>query len=536
MLHFEDRQSGKKSGRSLTALLPLLLLLVVGCDSHVHKDRIISLEAFSDMKTPAFVLSASDIYQQLHQIANADDSQMEADREVCKYYKAENAPLLWVERIGVGQRADSLLAWLHQLGEIGMSEQTFGVKAIENDLNIFRTLAFDEDKNKANQVAARLEYRLTKACMRYCYGQRFGFVNPHRMLNNLDVEKQDTARNYIKYRGLFDVAIDSPGEHYASLVRRKIMNDSIAAYLSEIQPKDAFYQKLKSMLTQASTPEQRQRIMVNMERSRWRRHQPIDAESKRIVVNIPAYHLYAYSPQETLDMRVVCGNVKTKTPQLSSNIEWMEANPQWVIPTSIIENEVAHRAGDSAYFARNRYVIVDKATNQPVDSRLVSRQMLLSGKYRVAQQGGAGNSMGRIVFRFKNNFSVFLHDTSNPSAFQRNSRAMSHGCVRVSKPFELARFVLDSPDDWLLDRIRIAMGMEPETDQGMEWIRSHSSEDGQKNQESRNKIISYIPVKPRVPLYIIYYTLWPDEAGVLQTWPDVYGYDKVMWNQLKLYV
>lgn len=502
----------------------------MGCDSYEHKDRQITMEAFSDMKTPAFVLSAPEIRQQLQQMAGSDAVKTEADHEVRDYYKAEDHPLLWIGRTGVDQRADSLLAWLHLLGEIGLSEQAFDVKAIERDLNTFRSLAFDDNKNKANLVAARLEYRLTKACMRYCYGQRFGFVNPHRMLNHLDVEKQDTTRRYVKYRGLFDVDIDTPDGHYAALVAQKIAKDSIAAYLREIQPQDAFYQRLKSMLPQASTPEQRQRIIVNMERSRWRRHQPLDVAGKRVVVNIPAFHLYAYSPQETLDMKVVCGNVNTKTPQLSSNIEWMEVNPQWVIPTSIIEKEVSHRAGDSAYFARNRYNIVDKATNQPVDSRQVSRQMLMSGKYRIAQKGGAGNSLGRIVFRFKNSFSVFLHDTSTPSAFQRDTRALSHGCVRVSKPFELARFVLDSPDEWLLDRIRIAMGNEPETDQGMQWVRSHP------NQESRNKIIGYVPVTPRVPIYIIYYTLWPDEAGVLQTWPDIYGYDKVMWNQLKTFV
>ena len=507
----------------------MLLLLVVGCDSYVHKDRKITMEAFSDMKTPAFVLSTSEIHQHLQQMAGSDAVKTEADREVRNYYNKEDSPLLWIERTGFDQSADSLLAWLHLLGEIGFSEHAFGVKAIENDLNTFRSLAFDE-KNNASVVAARLEYRLTKACMRYCFGQRFGFVNPHRMLNHMDVEKQDSARRYVKYRGLFDVDIDTPGAHYASFVAGKIANDSLAAYLREIQPRDAFYQKLKTMLPQASSSEQRQRIIVNMERSRWRRHQPLDVNGKHVVVNIPAFHLYAYSPEETLDMRVVCGNVKTKTPQLSSNIEWMEANPQWIIPTSIIENEVSSRAGDSAYFARNRYNIVDKATNQTVDSRQVSRQMLLSGKYRVAQQGGAGNSLGRLVFRFKNSFSVFLHDTSTPSAFQRDTRAFSHGCVRVSKPFELARFVLDSPDEWLLDRIRIAMGMTPETDQGMQWVRSHP------DLEARNKIIGYIPVKPRVPIYIIYYTLWPDEAGVLQTWPDIYGYDKVMWNQLKPFV
>ena len=267
MLHFEDRQSGKKGCHSLTAILSLLLLLIMGCDSYVHKDRKITMEAFSDMKTPVFVLSTSEIHQQLQQMAGSDAVKTEADREVRNYYDKENSPLLWIERTGFNQSADSLLAWLHLLGEIGFSENAFGVKAIENDLQTFRSLAFDE-KNHASVVAARLEYRLTKACMRYCYGLRFGFVNPHRMLNHLDVEKQDSARRYVKYRGLFDVDIDTPGEHYASLVARKIANDSIADYLREIQPQDAFYQKLKSMLPQASSSEQRQRIIVNMERSR----------------------------------------------------------------------------------------------------------------------------------------------------------------------------------------------------------------------------------------------------------------------------
>ena len=137
----------------------------------------------------------------------------------------------------------------------------------------------------------------------------------------------------------------------------------------------------------------------------------------------------------------------------------MEVNPQWVIPMSIIEDDVAKRAGDTTYFNRNRYHIFDRQTNKELPVTEVSKAMLLSGKYRVAQEGGAGNSLGRIIFRFKNNFSVFLHDTSNPGAFERSQRSMSHGCVRVAKPFNLCQFVLgEDADEWLMDRIRISMG------------------------------------------------------------------------------
>ncbi len=481
------------------------------------------------MKTPAFVFDQQQAANSLQALSAADKGTTVADRRARSYYQNGN-PWVWIDRYGVDERADSLLAWLHLVHEIGLSEEAFGVKEIEADMNRLRTLELGDERNTFSQVAARLEYRLTKACLRYCYGQRYGFVDPHSVLNSFDVEKTDTVRQVTQYHQLFDVKLEHPSKHYADVVLRKVKADSIAAYLRYIQPKDAFYEQLKKMLPDAMTAERRKNIIVNMERSRWRRLQPLAKTGKRIVVNIPAYHLYAISDDETLDMRVVCGNVRTKTPQLTSEIEWLEVNPKWVIPFSIIEKDVAHRAGDSAYFARNRYRIYDKATNQELPIRCVTEQMLLTGNYRVAQDGGAGNSLGRIIFRFKNNFAVFLHDTSNPGAFERTSRAMSHGCVRVSKPFDLARFVLDSPDEWLLDRIRIAMGMPAESVEGMEYEQEHPEV------EVRNKLISYVTVKPRVPIYIIYYTLWPDADGVVQTWPDVYGYDKVMWEHLKPYL
>ena len=85
MLHFENRQGGKKGGHSLKALLPLLLLLLTGCDNHVHKDRYITMEAFSDMKSPAFVFDVQDIQKQLNALNKGDTEKH----------------LLWIDRFGV---------------------------------------------------------------------------------------------------------------------------------------------------------------------------------------------------------------------------------------------------------------------------------------------------------------------------------------------------------------------------------------------------------------------------------------------------
>ena len=526
MLHSENRKSGKKGYCSLIALFSSALLFIDCSTDAPHKNRQITMEAFSDMKTPAFVINPQLIDQNLSQLLANDRQQTEADKQMRACY---NGQLLWVDKYGVDEKADTLLNWLRKVGEIGLTERSFGVSQIEKDLERMRTLAFD-DANPINLVIARLDYQLTKACLRYCYGQRFGFVNPHRVFNHLDVEKQDSARKITQFRGLFDVAMDLPTSQFAVDVLRKVKNDSLTALLHEIQPTDANYLYLKQQLPKDTSLAHRRRIVANMERCRWRRHEPIATTGKRIIVNIPAFHLYAYNEGELLDMRVVCGARTTKTPQLTSKIEWMEVNPQWVIPMSIIKKEVSSRAGDSAYFARHRYDIVNKETQQVVNPANVSRQMLLSGNYRVAQKGGAGNSLGRIVFRFKNRYSVYLHDTSTPSAFQRDVRSLSHGCVRVSKPFELANFVLDNPDEWLLDRIRIGMGQQAQTDQGRQWLRAHPDKDDLK------KLIGYVGVKPHVPLYIIYNTMWPDENGVWREWPDVYGYDDVIWKQMQPYM
>lgn len=489
------------------------------------------MEAFSDMKAPAFVFDYTLMTQLVGNMASKTAAVTEADRRVREYYAQADAQLLWIDKAGVDSRADSLLSHLHQVGSIGFSEQAFCVDVIEQDLQRLRQLEFGEGDNDINHVAARLEYHLTKACMRYAYGYRYGFINPSRIFNRLDEEerKPGESSRYVRYRGLFDVDMEqAPADYYMTVIG-KIAHDSIASYLTSIEPQNSFYHQLKGMLKNATTDEQRQRIISNMERTRWRLHHPIPEKGKRIIVNLPAYHLYAYGADSVLDMRIVCGASKTKTPLLTSEIEWMEVNPQWIIPKSILEKDVVRHAGDSAYFARNRYNIYDRESNQQMEVGEVTQAMLLSGKYRVAQESGDDNSLGRIVFRFKNQFSVFLHYTSTPWMFQRESRSISHGCVRVARPFELANFVLDQPDEWLLDRIRISMGLQPATDRGRKYLRTHRTEED-------HKLIGYVPVKPHVPLYIIYFTLWPDEKGTLQTWPDIYGYDSVVLEHLKPYM
>jgi murein L,D-transpeptidase YcbB/YkuD len=208
----------------------------------------------------------------------------------------------------------------------------------------------------------------------------------------------------------------------------------------------------------------------------------------------------------------------------------MDVNPEWLIPSSIISNDIARHAGNPDYFSRHRYYIVNRNTGKRANTAEVTKAQLLSGQYRVAQEGGAGNSLGRIIFRFPNNFSVFLHDTSSRDVFSRDNRGVSHGCVRVQHPFDLAQFMLGADgDDWTLDKLRISMGIAPESDQGKEYMA-----DTLKRKQTR--LVHSLSVSPRVPLYITYYTVYPDPSGQLQYYPDVYGYDKAVSRTLEKYI
>jgi murein L,D-transpeptidase YcbB/YkuD len=267
-----------------------------------------------------------------------------------------------------------------------------------------------------------------------------------------------------------------------------------------------------------------------MERCRWQMSRPDDQE-KVVLVNIPAQQLWAVGGDSVLNMRICCGATATKSPLLHSTISHIQVNPDWIVPHNIVKSDIARHAGDSAYFNRHHYYIVERATGDSIDPAEVTPSDLTSGTLRVGQHGGPGNSLGRIVFRFNNNFSVYLHDTNNRGAFKREKRTLSHGCIRVEKPFDLALFLLPELDEWDQDRLRLSMDLPPQTDQGKEYLEENEEE------PRPLRLMTYHEVTPRVPVYIIYYTAYPNPAtGIVETWPDLYGYDKAIASAIDCFL
>ena len=507
--------------RSAQGFHPLAFLLLVACALLVSCEsgnRVPSEAELSTFKHYVNALDTVRMEQSLKHILSKDTSHWAFDQTLKKRYadlaKFEDTPM-WYSRMGVVGEADSLLSYLrHELPKSGLDTAAFFVPEIAEDLGIVRALAFDSVGQNINDLLPRLDYHLSKAYMRYAVGQRYGFVRPARLMNNL-FKKADSD----EFARLFDEKVKEPDYDE---VLSQLSSDARMDYLTASAPQTSLYKTLQQELSTATGKEARRRLAVNMERCRWQMSRPDDHE-KAILVNIPAQQLWAVGGDSVLDMRICCGATATKSPLLHSTISHIQVNPDWIIPHNIVKSDIVRHAGDSAYFARHHYYIVERSSGDSLDVADVTSDQLASGTLRVGQHGGPGNSLGRIVFRFNNNFSVYLHDTNNRGAFKREKRTLSHGCIRVEKPFDLALFLLPDLDEWDQDRLRLSMDIPPETDQGKEYLEENAEE------PRPFRLMTYHEVSPRVPVYIIYYTAYPNPAtGVVQTWPDLYGYDKAI--------
>lgn len=498
----------------------MLCLMLMGCkETQPNSNKNISLAYYAPYSNEAYAINSHKIRGLMDSLMRNDCDRHAADLHTRHYYQ-HSGDFIWITRLGVDHRADTLLSYLRTVKDMGFNEHRFMVEEIGADLKKLRQLDLDEHRNQINRILARLEYRLTKSYFRYVMGQQFGFVNPSYVLNRLDTLKAnpyDSIKRPVRYRGLFDVKMQHPDNDFFAKAIRKVRVDSVGSFLQEVQPRNAFYQQLQAKLATPNLGKaMRAKILVNMERMRWRQADDPWRHQKYVMVNIPSFHLMAVDHHDTLTMRIGCGANETKTPILNSYFKYMQLNPDWFMPRSIVLHDIIHHVGNRGYFLSRNYYFRDVATGKEIDPNHVSRSMLLSGSVGVAQRGGKGNALGRIIFRFDNNFSVFLHDTNSKGVFGREDRGVSHGCVRVEKPYDFAVFLLGEKNQKLMDKIRYSMTADSLAD--------------------RKMVVRSVKVNPQVPLFIGYYTLYPLAGGRTAEYPDVYGYDRVIFTELKKYL
>ncbi len=279
--------------------------------------------------------------------------------------------------------------------------------------------------------------------------------------------------------------------------------DALKAFQREIGAKATgiLTPNLTAALNRASGASAEADIVANMERWRWL---PRELGQRYIMVNIPDFTLRVMKGDEQVHTtRVVVGKPENQTPVFSNAVQFVVVNPSWHVPQSIIRKEmVGVAAKDPTYFTRRGYEVTAYVNGRTrvIDPSTVDWSTANPAKYGVRQPPGERNALGRMKFMFPNQHAVYLHDTPSRSLFLRDYRAFSHGCVRVYEPLKFADVVFDlgSPGDG--------------------W-------DGRRLQRLFGGAERRIDLKGSIPVHLVYFTSFVDDAGTLQNRADLYGHN-----------
>jgi murein L,D-transpeptidase YcbB/YkuD len=257
-----------------------------------------------------------------------------------------------------------------------------------------------------------------------------------------------------------------------SPVYTRQMADAVKALQTEYGLKaDGIVGKSTLEFLNTGSGDRARQLAVNLERRRWLARDP---GATRIDVNTAASFLRFYNNGEMADSRrVVNGQPDWPTPQLSSPLFQLVANPAWHVPKSIAEKEI-----------------------RPKGAEYMAKEDIYEKDGELIQRPGPDSALGIVKFDLKNDHAIYLHDTGAKKLFAASERHLSHGCVRVDHALEFGQMIADFA------------GKREAFDAAI--------------QSGETK---YISLGMTIPVRLMYHTAFVDDAGQVGFRPDVYGWD-----------
>ncbi len=491
------------------------------------------------------------------------DLDLAAEKDVTEAIAAHYAAhqdFIWISGYGLNSRAQQALRTLAEAGSHGLDPAEYSVDVPQASFSM-------DDMVSRQRELARFELALSAKVLRYVRDSVRGRIDPNRLsgyhdfaAKQLDLAKEleklsrtfDTAvlldsyhpqsDEYLRLRAELetlsaleenDIVVDpklllKPGGKSAelpkliALIERKATPEFATKYavlLALSRAKEDYTPDLVPLIKEAqeahglkgdgvvgprtvqalagvSKADRIGKVKVALEQLRWL---PSDLGARRVFVNQPAFTAtYFENGTERLSMRVVVGQVSNQTSFFQDVIEQIDYNPYWGVPQSIIVNEMLPRLrNDPGYLDRAGYEVTD-ARGQRIPSSAIDWGQF-GGKvpFNVRQSPSEANALGELKILFPNKHAIYMHDTPQKALFQRETRAFSHGCIRLNQPREMAAALLGKDLDYI--KAKLAQG--------------HSSE----------------KIPGNIPVYVAYFTAWPNKDGAVEYFPDVYSRDdKVM--------
>ena len=505
---------------------------------------------------PGLNLAAVSFAEAMSALTDLDlSAEKDVAEAIAKHYAA-HPDFVWVSGYHVNGRAEQALRVLADAASYGLDPSEYAVKVPH--------IAFSMDDMAARQnELAAFELTMSARVLRYARDARRGLIDPNRIsgyhdfaLNPFDPAKvlgtlartydtaiylesqHPTGPEYQQLRAELealraaaenDIVVDpklllKPGgtstelPKLITLIERKSDADFATKhaidlalargkedYTADLVPLVKAAQEAHGLkgdgiigprtveaLAGVSRAERIGKVIVALEQLRWH---PSDLGARRVFINAPAFTATYYEGgAEKLSMRVVVGKPSNQTSFFHDEIEQIDYNPYWGVPQSIIVNEMLPRLrSDPGYLDRAGYEVTDAKGRRISSSDINWGQYGGKVPYNVRQTPSEANALGELKILFPNKHAIYMHDTPSKSLFQKDVRAFSHGCVRLQQPREMAAAVLGSNVSHIVAKLGQGHSMEK------------------------------VPVK--IPVYVAYFTAWPDKSGTVRYFGDVYGRD-----------
>lgn len=250
-------------------------------------------------------------------------------------------------------------------------------------------------------------------------------------------------------------------------------------------------------------------IELNLERWRWL---PRDLGQRYLSINTADFKLKAVDEGRTaLAMRVVVGRPARRTPVFSTTMSYMVINPYWTVPGTIAREDILPKIKeDETYLSRQGIRVFDgwNEDSPEIDPGTIDWSLYNEAyfPFRLRQDPGPRNALGRMKFIFPNKFAVYLHDTPQRSLFEQVQRDFSSGCIRVEDPLALTAFLFKDDPAWR----------------------------GENLQQIINRGERMVVRLPEpIFVHIFYMTAWVDEQGILNFREDIYHRDRALDRALR---
>ncbi len=533
-----------------------LLIMLVGVSSAAHAGSATLNEAMAQfLKCYPVELVLRD--KQEHSISR---------RDVClaTIYHETGVQPLWVTPQGPGKKAEIILKYLQNAEQEGLRREDYEVAEIEalwpdpsfdslarlDTLLTFNVVKYVHDVSHGQIDAYVADPELFAEAGKQSFDP-VAIIETLTASKDLDVFLQGLPPKNKHYQALKDGL--QVYRHYAKMekwdlieggrairpgdedsripmirTRLALLLDSITdpskdrIYDEKLQEEVLLFQELHGLKEDAiigrntiaalnvSPAERVEQIRVNMARWRWQDH---DFGDEYVLVNIANFKLYGYRNGELkLTLPVIVGKFQHQTPVFSDRIKYIEINPFWNVPPSIaVKEELPKLREDQSYLVSKNIRLFSRWQEDAVelDSTLIDWSQVTPSemrRYKLRQDPGATNSLGRIKFVFPNHYAVYLHDTPAKNLFSENRRSFSHGCIRVSLPELLAVFMLQREDgNWDVGKIRELID------------------------EEKRKVLR---IRPSLPIHLTYQTAWVDKNGRIHFNDDVYARDEKLQKAL----